>query len=106
MTLSDAARLVSHWAVNKTLIQEVRFFGSRVRCDNEEDSDLDIAIRLHIEDPDSALAYWMFKSEKWKKELSEILPWAIDIQWYHFVATPVIRAGIDAKSIRVFCRYG
>lgn len=106
MELSDAARLVNLWATDKKLIQEIHFFGSRVRRDNDEDSDLDIAVRLHIEDPDSALAYWMHNCDRWKAELSSILPWTIDIQWYHVIATPIIRAGIVEKSIRVFCRYG
>ena len=46
MELTQIAEILAVWAVQKPLIKRVFVFGSRVRGDHDEQSDLDVAVEL------------------------------------------------------------
>lgn len=52
------------WAGSREEIRRVWLYGSRARGDHRDDSDMDLAIEFEIDDPDEAMAKWIF----WKKE--------------------------------------
>lgn len=104
MDINDAATMVAKWASNQKQIKTVYFFGSRVRNEHRIDSDLDIAIELIYTEPDTALANWMFESEKFEQSISEMLPWTIDLELLCPLCTPTIIAGINRSSILIFSR--
>lgn len=102
MALEDAIYVVSNWAATQRLIKRVYFFGSRVRSEHFEDSDLDIAIELIYPDCDCALAHWMFESNGWQKQLESLLPWPLDIQLFNKNSTPTIFSGLAQSSVLVY----
>jgi len=100
--LSTEADALGRWALGKKIIKAIYFFGSRVRGDNHVNSDLDIAVELVFCDPDTALGHWTGHNVSWKTEIESILPWTIDLQWYHLYATKIIQQGIERSSIHVY----
>lgn len=102
MTLDDAGFIVAQWAQHKQVICRVYFFGSRVRLENRSDSDLDIAIELEYVDNSVSLANWIFESKVWKKELSDLLGWDVDVQRFFPRSTKIIARAIKESSILVY----
>lgn len=104
MTLSEAEKVVQTWVAAQQIVSSVYFFGSRVRGQHREDSDLDIAIEIIYEEDGTSLAHFMFEKPHWLAELQELLPWKLDIQRYHSAGTPTIAAGLVESSIVVYKR--
>lgn len=95
-------RIVAKWANEKCIVQNVRFFGSRTREKHNIDSDLDIAVTLIYSEPDVSLAYWFSVEDDWRNELSEIVRWKIDLQFYHPEFSQIVAKGIDRSSMFVY----
>lgn len=70
--------------------------------DHHDDSDLDVAIELIFCDPDTAFAHWTAHCESWKTEIEALLPWRLDLQWYHPAATQTIQQGVARSNIHVY----
>lgn len=104
MNLGGVQAHIAAWAIHQRLIRRVFLFGSRVRNDHREDSDLDIAIELIYPDIDTALANWSFESDTWKRELQEFVPWQIDLQLLCSQGTATIVSGVAQSSILVYER--
>lgn len=95
--------LVRHWASTKVLIETVYLFGSRYQGSYHPDSDIDIAIKLIKNlDESEGLATWIHKNEKWRNELSHLLPFEVDLQWYGGPQTGVIHSAITNSSVLLY----
>jgi predicted nucleotidyltransferase len=104
MYLEEAGKRIALWASTTRMVDRVYFFGSRVRNEHREDSDLDIAIELIFEDPNIALANWMLEVGNWRLQLEPLLPWRLDLQSFHETRTPTVRLGIEQSSLLVYER--
>lgn len=102
MTLHQAASIVSIWAASKFQVRSVRFFGSRTSGKYHADSDIDVAVTLRYDDPDTALAYWFELKDQWHDELSSLLPWDVDLQFNHPAIDGIVNSSIQECSLRVF----
>ncbi|HEC58175.1 hypothetical protein LCGC14_0484130 [marine sediment metagenome] len=103
MDINQAAHLVSEWARKKPEIKNVQFFGSRVKGANREDSDLDVAIEL-IQGLDECggLSAWMRNSDKWSKELNELIPYEVQAEWNDGENTDLINKGLLEACLLVY----
>lgn len=99
-------RALASWAARNPAIRRVVLFGSRVKRTHRADSDLDIAIELEpCEDPNATLANWMHLSTGWTVEVSEVVPFKVDLQWLDtFGTTKVIERAIEEASETVYVR--
>lgn len=105
MNINQAAKLASEWAVNKPEIKSVHFFGSRVKGTNREDSDLDVAIELMPGlDECGGLSAWMRSSDKWSKELNELIPYEVQAEWNDGENTDLIKKGLSEACMLVHAK--
>ena len=107
MQMVEVRTLLAAWAAEKTLINRLWLFGSRVRGENRHNSDVDVAIELDMSatkgiDESGGVATWAFDSTMWKSELEDLLSLAVDLQRYKTGETNVIQAGLDRSSILVY----
>ncbi|QVN18733.1 nucleotidyltransferase family protein [Burkholderia pyrrocinia] len=98
-----AATAISRWAVTKPIIRRVFIFGSRVRDDFREDSDLDVAIEIDGVNG-NALATWMFDTKTWHAEISGLASFEIDLEFFDGDETPTIKAAIERSSVLIYTR--
>ncbi|WP_175757666.1 nucleotidyltransferase family protein [Burkholderia cepacia] len=101
--VKTAAIAIARWAITKPIIRKVFIFGSRARDDFREDSDLDIAIEIDGVNG-NALATWMFDTKPWHAEISALVPFEIDLEFFDEDETPIIKAAIKRASILVYTR--
>lgn len=93
----EIAAKIDHWAQQNSFIECVYFFGSRVRGDHKEGSDIDISI-----DPDFSCdnaAYWAdWKCDPHYGGLQETLPGELDLLCRDAVSYSAIRQD-DAQVV-------
>lgn len=104
MHIDEAAQIVCTWASDNRLVSAVQFFGSRVRGDNHLKSDLDVAVSIAYEDPDTCLAYWFENQEQWQGQLQSRIPWKMDLQFHHHAVPGIVLESVCASSKPVFER--
>ena len=100
-------QIVAKWAACKPLIRRAFIFGSRVRGDNRQDSDIDIAVELDPAefrgaDESGGLATWMFETKGWKDELQQLIPYKVQLERYHPDQTPTVASGLERSSTLVY----
>jgi len=61
-----------NWAHSAPLVSKVWIFGSRAKGTHKENSDLDVAIDLKLEDENEKLSVWISNKENWKAELQNL----------------------------------
>lgn len=103
-TMEQIVASLREWATGKRLISHVYIFGSRVKGTFKPDSDIDIAIKIQFEDADTAFAHWVASSNIWQTELSAIIAFPVDLQWFHSAATPTIVCGLRSSAVIAFAR--
>lgn len=103
MEIEQAARIVSEWCKGKRFIRRAYFFGSRVKGTQRPGSDLDIAIALMPSlDESGGLSTWMTQSDKWREELSALLPYKVQIEWGGAEQTKVIAGALAEASLLIY----
>lgn len=82
MTIPDKdIEAIVEWAKKVPVITKAWVFGSRVKCTNREDSDLDIAVEHSAMKGDSnAFTTSIAESGKWRNELQRLVSLDIDLQ--------------------------
>jgi predicted nucleotidyltransferase len=96
---------IAHWARTKREISEVWVFGSRVRGDHREGSDLDVAVVMLGEDEGTRFGNWIALAEEWEEELQEIIPVPIDLDIGDAdIATKVVAPALKREGVRIFSR--
>jgi len=105
MELTQIAEILAAWAVQKPLIKRVFVFGSRVRGDHDEQSDLDVAVELdqtEYRDESQGLATWICEKQGWTNELEVGIPHEVQLVRYAGEDTPVIAKALRASSLMVY----
>lgn len=107
ISIEALSKMVALWAVSEPIVEKAYLFGSRVRGNNQCDSDLDVAIELTPRQGDSVpLATWIAEAARLRSSISLCIPLAVDLQWYGGpIETPVIHAGLAAGSRTVYERF-
>lgn len=71
------------WASKRPEVVRVLVYGSRVRGEQREDSDLDVAIELIKSNKgDTPFAIWLHESTDWQMELQSFVPWRLHLEWH------------------------
>ncbi len=107
MDLLSIEQVLSRWASREPLVRRVWTFGSRVRGEYRDDSDIDVAIELDLQalqpgDPTGGLHTWVVCCGSWRSELERELDIWLDLQWYGTEATPSIRHAVHECSRLVY----
>jgi predicted nucleotidyltransferase len=104
MEREEMTALVASWAASEPLVKKAYIFGSRVRGDHRNESDLDVAVELQPRPGDSGpVATWISETERLRSSLANRIPVTVDLQWYGGAEdTPTIHAGLLAGSIVVY----
>jgi predicted nucleotidyltransferase len=105
--IAQIQALLSTWAAKTPLVKRLWLFGSRVRGEQREDSDVDVAIELDMTavkgiDESAGMATWAFDTMTWKPELELLLSMVVDLQHYKSGETNIIQAGLDRSSVLVY----
>jgi predicted nucleotidyltransferase len=106
----DAKGVICRWAEKTPTIRRVHLFGSRVRGTDKHGqlvrptSDLDIAVELTISDVSAAQLAFMDMGEHWQAELSELLPFPIDLEWFDPPSMPILVGHLMDCSVVIFER--
>lgn len=94
---------IREWARSNPLIKRVWLFGSRVRGNERQDSDLDIAIEHGVKHGDtSAFTTAIGEMGNWRSQLQPQVSLKIDLQSYTPGETPTIDAGLNESSILIY----
>jgi len=105
--LADITEQIAKWAKEEPLIANIYLFGSRIRGDFKEYSDLDVAIEL---DPNNikndfsegGLATWIHSAPAWRKKIQMFLKVTLHLEWYHPLYTPKVGNALQMSSILIF----
>ncbi len=101
-------KIIKNWANKNDRIKNVWIYGSRVKDNYSEDSDLDIAIQIESRPFDSDFDIYTCKGDKWQNELENLLPFKIDLQRFADknspVDTPEVRKGVCKESKLIYRR--
>ena len=108
--MNDTLRIrsaIAEWAEDKPLVNRAWIFGSRVRGDHRDDSDIDVAVELDMHairgiDGSGGFATWSFESKTWTPELEAILGLAVDLQYYRTGETKIIQSALDRSSVLAY----
>ena len=98
---------IALWARCQPIVRRVWLFGSRVRDDFREDSDLDIAVELDVTagegiDGSAGIALWMFDTESWREELQILSPYKVQLEQYLQGQTPTIETALNRSSRLIY----
>ena len=95
---------ISCWAERNPVVGRVWLFGSCVRQDFREDSDLDVAIELDASasDQPKGSALWLFEPHRWQQELQAFSPHKIHLEQYLEERTSTIKRALEQSSRLVY----
>jgi predicted nucleotidyltransferase len=98
---------VARWASSKPEIAQVYFYGSRVLGTAREDSDLDVAIVLAVDEADEdcfteVMSLWSDR-KAWEAELSCLVGVAVDLECGNRCASPdIVAPAIESHGMRIY----
>lgn len=95
------AKLIS-WAENNHRITKVYLFGSYITKVKNPPRDIDIAIKISSKDNDTAHGFWCSEARKMEQELSRLLSYEVDLEWFDGNRTVVIQKGLEVGNIIVY----
>lgn len=71
------------WAAENPFVRRLWVFGSRLRGNQRDDSDIDVALEIDpIGNDEIPLTSWISSSDRWREELQPKLPHQLDLQFY------------------------
>jgi len=103
MDIDEIKKVVNGWAQNQPLIKRAFIFGSQARGDSQPDSDLDVAVELHLGADDSnILSTWIFEEDEMKEGLQELIPFKLQLELLDGQKTPRILTAVKESGIMVY----
>jgi hypothetical protein len=105
--LRPLADAIASWALQKPIVLRVWIFGSRVRGNCHDQSDLDIAVELDRtafkgSDSSHGMATWFLQTESWPREIQSLSPYRVDLQQFIPGRTATIEAAIAESSMLIY----
>ena len=97
---------IREWAIQRSFIRRIYFFGSRVKGVHRPDSDLDVAIEFDPVDTDEdCLTTWTSDAQEWQNQLEPLTPYKLHLEWHDpGGGTPTISSGLVDSSILIYER--
>lgn len=95
-------KIIKEWVENYPRIVKVYLFGSYVKKNKPVPSDIDIAIEISEDESDTAFGLWCSEGSKMEKDLSSILSYPVDLEWFDKQETPTVRKGLEESNILIY----
>ena len=103
MGIEEIKKVVKDWATSQPLVKKAYLFGSRVRGDFKPDSDLDVAVELHLgADDGNILSTWMFEEDEIKGNLQDLIPFKLQLELLDGKNTPTVLNAVKESGILVY----
>ncbi len=106
MNNSEITSIINDWAKTKSRIKTVWLYGSRIKGNFSEDSDLDIAIKIESRLFDTDFDVYTCEGNIWQDELENLIPYKVDLQRHSDKNSPVdtikVKRGVEEKSILIY----
>jgi predicted nucleotidyltransferase len=103
MDIDDIKKVLRAWAQTQPLVKRAFIFGSRARGDFRSDSDLDVAIEIHLGADDSnILSTWIFEEDEMKENLQKLIPFKLQLELLDGQNTPRIFNAVKESGIIVY----
>ena len=93
----DQLRAIPQWAKTTQYVAEVRLFGSKA-----SGNDIDLAITIGAENPGTVRGIYIARSQRWQKELTELLGAKVHISLYDDPNSDVMRQACQKFSVVLF----
>lgn len=106
MDIEAIKKIIARWAESEPLIVKAYIYGSRAGENYQENSDLDIAIKIKKLPSDSnVLATWIFEKNRLERRLQRLLgPYNLHLELLDNEETPTIHDAVAEKSILVYAK--
>ncbi len=95
-------KIISEWISCNPRITKVCLFGSYVKKNKPIPDDIDIAIEISHKENDTAPGFWCSEGSKMEKELSSLLDYKVDLEWFNGDRTPTIKKGLGEGQIVLY----
>ncbi|MDD5546876.1 MAG: nucleotidyltransferase domain-containing protein [Candidatus Omnitrophica bacterium] len=100
--IDSVKKILLEWVTRHPRITRIYLFGSyaagRIGCP----SDIDIAIEIEDKEGDTAFGYWCSQGSKLQGQLTELLNYQVDLEWYDAEETPTVKKGLDVGNIVIY----
>lgn len=98
MNISDDDKFaILEWAARHSEIEEVWLYGSRARCDNRPNSDIDLAVKMSMTD-------WMFWHNKFMGDPDLNLTHEVHVEGYFPEANDKVYPGVKRDGVLLYVR--
>ena len=98
----EQLRAIPRWAKTAQYVAEVRLFGSQASGNGTEKSDIDLAITIGAENPGTVRGIYIARSQRWQKELTELLGANVHISLYDDPNSDAVRQACQKFSVVLF----
>ena len=98
----EQLRAIPRWAKTTQYVTEVRLFGSKASGDPTEKSDINLAITIGAENPGTVRGIYIARSQRWQKELTELLGANVHISLYDDPNSDAVRQACQKFSVVLF----
>jgi predicted nucleotidyltransferase len=95
-------KIINEWVSCNPRITKVYLFGSYVKKNKPIPNDIDIAIEISHNENDTAHGFWCGEGSKMEKQLSILLDYEVDLEWFNGNRTPRIKKGLDEGQIVLY----
>ncbi len=103
MGIEELKAIIAQWAHDEPLVTKAYIFGSRVRNDFRDDSDLDVAVEIRTMPGDSnVLATWIGEHKSMEKRLAKLIPYKLQLENLDGENTPTVQNGVRESGIMVY----
>ena len=100
--LESVKSILINWAEINPRIIRIYLFGSYITKVKNPPGDIDVAIEISNKDNDIALGFWCHEGDRMERELSSLLNYKVDLEWFDETRTPTIKKGLEAGSIIIY----
>jgi predicted nucleotidyltransferase len=99
---AEQARIIREWGKTTQYVSEVRLFGSHATGLTNEQSDIDLAIKIESNDPGGVLGIYFALGQRWQDDLTRLLASKVHVGLYNDPGSDVVRQSCDKCSVTLF----
>jgi predicted nucleotidyltransferase len=102
---AEQSRTIREWGKRTQYVSEVRLFGSHATGLTNEQSDIDIAIKIikiESNDPGRVLGIYFALDQRWQDDLTRLLASKVHVGLYNDPGSDVVRQSCDKCSVTLF----
>lgn len=93
---------IQAWAAGEPLIREIYLFGSRIKGDHGDHSDLDMAVLTTGNSPGERDGNFICSAARWRKALSVIVPVKVDLQVAEPGSDKIVWPAVKDHGLKIY----